>query len=76
MVTKVLGGFFVSSLEVSATLMGPIESSRIRSSLAFIRKLSETFCLYTESFRRRFFLTIIAISWYQSVNNTTSENRS
>ena len=54
-VTKVLGGFFLSYPEVSATLMGPVESSRTRSSLAFIRKLWGTFCLYTESFRRRFF---------------------
>ena len=56
-VTKVLGDFFVSSESVS---------------FAFIRKLKGTFCPYTEIFRRPS-LTIIAISWYQNVNNTTSK---
>ena len=54
-VTKVLGGFFVSSENVS---------------FAFIRKLQGTFCLYTEIFGRPF-LTIIAISWYHVNNTTS-----
>ena len=36
-VTKVLGGFS-SHPKVLATLMGPVESTRTSSSLAFIRK--------------------------------------
>ena len=67
---------FSSHRKVLATInMGPVESLRTSSSFAFIRKLQGTFCPYTEIFRRPF-LTTIAISWYQNVNNTTSENLS
>ena len=67
---------FSSHRKVLATLnMGPVGSLRTSSSVAFIRKLQGTFSPYTEIFRRPF-LTVIAISWYHNVNNTTTENLS
>ena len=67
---------FSSYRKVLATLnMGPVGSLRTSSSIAFIRKLQGTFSPYTEIFRRPF-LTVIALSWYHNVNNTTTENLS
>jgi len=43
-ITKILSAFS-SHPKVLATLMGPVESLRTWSSLAFIRKLKGTFCL-------------------------------
>ena len=64
---------FSSHQKVLATLnMGPVGSLRTSSSFAFIRKLQGTFVLIPK-FLGDVFLTIIAISWNQNVNNTTSK---
>ena len=65
-------GAFSSHPEMLAPLMGPVERTRTRSSLAFIRKFKGTFCLYTDSFGRPSFTKNRNIL----VLNNRSENRS
>ena len=54
---EVLGGF-LSHPKRSATLIGPVEISRIWSSCTFRRTLWGTFCLYTEICNDRNILVI------------------
>ena len=57
MVSKVLGGFFVSSHpKLLATLMDTVEKWRILSSRTFITRFKGTFFLFTEFFMRPVFI--------------------
>ena len=57
MVSKVLGGFFVSSQpKLLATLMDTVEKWRILSSRTFITRFKGKFFLFTEFFKRPVFI--------------------
>ena len=57
MISKVLGGFFVSSHpKLLATLMDTVEKWRILSSRTFVTRFKGKFFLFTEFFKRPVFI--------------------